>query len=58
MFSFLNKQKLANNEELRMLLIKKIFNSSAHTKVIRKSAYQSAKRQAALVERYNRMVAR
>jgi len=54
MFKFKNKNRI-DNEEIREVLYKSMFNSSVHSKIIREAARKSSEEQKALVEKYDKM---
>jgi hypothetical protein len=54
MFAFKKKNKV-NNDEIKEVLYKSMFNSSVHTKIIRQSARKSSEDQKELIKRYNKL---
>ncbi len=54
MFAFNDKNKIGN-KEVKDVLLKSMFNSSVHSKIIKQSAKKSSEDQKELIEKYDKL---
>jgi ribosomal protein L5 len=54
MFAFKKKNRI-NNDEIKEVLYKSMFNSSVHSKIIRQSAKKSSEDQKKLIKQYDEL---
>ncbi len=54
MFAFKKKNKV-NNNEIKEVLYKSMFNSSVHAKIIKQSARKSSEDQKELIKKYDKL---
>lgn len=51
----IGKKNRINNDEIREILYKSMFNSSVHSKIIRQSAKKSSEDQKKLIKQYDKL---
>jgi Na+-translocating ferredoxin:NAD+ oxidoreductase RnfG subunit len=54
MFAFKKKNRI-NNDEIKEVLYKSMFNSSVHSKIIRQSAKKSSEDQKKMIKQYDEL---